>query len=318
METETPCDLCAQNTFERIANRDRDNQLLDTVICNSCGLIRHLDVPSEEDLACFYSGSYREEYNGEKIPGPRRIMRAWLNGERICQQISPALPAGARVLEVGTGIGCTVKVFEKAGFYAEGIDPGGAFLKYSRHHLKTNVTVHSLEDLPVNRHFDVVLLVHVIEHLRSPVTSLKHVASLLKPNGLLYVECPNLRAPFASRSRLFHYAHIHNYVPVTLQQTGAASGFELQQRFGDDQDPNLQMLFRKCDDVALKADPMNAWNTLQDLQKSGFLPYHLRARYVSDRIRKVTSYAREYFRAQTFVETLIKNCSETKTKSRAA
>lgn len=318
METETPCDLCGENAFQRIADRDRDSQLLDTVICMNCGLVRHAKVPSEGDLKRFYSGSYREEYNGEKTPGPRRVMRAWRNGERICRQVSPELPAGAKVLEVGAGIGCTVKVFEQAGFDAEGIDPGGEFLKYSRDQLQANVTICSLEDLRANQDFDAVLLVHVIEHLRSPVRSLKHMAGLLKPDGLLYVECPNLQAPFASRSRLFHYAHIHNYVPSTLRQTGEASGFELRQRFGDDQDPNLQMLFRRNAEVTLMIDPTNAQQTLQDLRNARFVPYHLRTRYFSDRVRKVSSYASEHIRAQAFVQRLVDNCNGAPAESRAA
>ena len=288
------------------------------MICKNCGLVRHADLPTEEDLNKFYSGSYREEYNGEKTPGPRRVMRAWRNGERICQQISSALPAGARVLEVGAGIGCTVKVFEKAGFDSQGIDPGGEFLKYSRDRLQTNVTICSLEDLPQNQDFDAVLLIHVIEHLRSPVTALKHIAGLLKPDGMFYVECPNLQAPFAPRGRLFHYAHIHNYVPETLRQTGEASGFELQQRFGDDQDTNLQMLFRKSAAASVTVAPENVQQTLNDLHKADFLPYHLRTRYVSDRIRKVSSYAREHLKAEGFVKDLVENCHATKSDSRAA
>ncbi|MCH2209846.1 MAG: class I SAM-dependent methyltransferase [Fuerstiella sp.] len=318
MKTETPCDLCNQNTFDRIADCDRNNRPLDTVICTNCGLVRHATVPSDSDLARFYSGSYRQEYNGEKTPGPRRVMRAWLNGERICRQISSAIPAGGKVLEIGAGIGCTVKVFEQAGFRAEGIDPGGEFLTYSRERLQARVNTCSLDDLPATPQFDAVLLVHVIEHLRSPLKSLRHIARLLKPSGLLYIECPNLQAPFASRRRLFHYAHIHNFVPATLQQCGAGSGFGLHGRFGDDQDPNLQMLFRKTSGVILKTDPMNAQRTLQDLRRTDFLPYHLRSRYIIDRVRKVSSYAQEHLHARAFVERLVDHCSESQIRSRAA
>jgi 2-polyprenyl-3-methyl-5-hydroxy-6-metoxy-1,4-benzoquinol methylase len=314
----TACDLCQNDQFQLLAKTDRHRNLLNTVICSNCGLVRHADLPTEEDLDKFYSGRYREEYNGEKTPGPRRVMRAWRNGERICQQISSALPAGAKVLEVGAGIGCTVKVFEKAGFDSQGIDPGSEFLKYSRDCLQANVTICSLEDLPQNQDFDAVLLIHVIEHLRSPVTALKHIASLLKPDGMFYVECPNLQAPFASRGRLFHYAHIHNYVPETLRQTGEAGGFKLQQRFGDEQDPNLQMLFRKSADVTATAAAENVQQTLNDLHKADFLPYHLRTRYISDRIRQVSSYVQEHLKAQGFVKDLVENCNATKLESRAA
>ena len=112
------CDLCSGSKFEIIANKDRHGESLETAMCASCGLVRHAHVPSEEELHEFYSTTYREDYNGERSPGPRRIMRAWNNGERICKQITPFLKGESRVLEVGAGIGCTVKVFDRAGFDA--------------------------------------------------------------------------------------------------------------------------------------------------------------------------------------------------------
>lgn len=304
------CDLCEQTEFQQISESDRHGQPLKTVVCRNCGLVRHAVVPTEEELQQFYSTSYREEYNGERTPGARRIMRAWNNGERICRQVAPLLESGSRVLEVGAGIGCTVKVFEKAGFAAEGIDPGGEFLKFSRDQLHTNVQVCSLADIPQNHQYDAVLLVHVIEHLRSPKQALQQIAGLIRPGGMFYVECPNLQAPFARRSQLFHTAHIHNYTPATLQMLGEAAGFRLRKCFGDDQDPNLQMLFQHSADQQLCVDTENYHRTLDDLGRTDPVPYHLRVRYVTDRIRKLGSYANELFQARAFVEDLIRECHE--------
>lgn len=303
------CDLCNATAFETLAEIDRHGSRLDTAVCTSCGLVRHAQVPTEEELQQFYSTTYREDYNGECTPGPRRIMRAWKNGQRICKQVSPLLENGSRILEVGAGIGCTVKVFEKAGFSAEGIDPGGEFLKFSRDKLNADVQIRNLYDLPKQRSFDAVLLVHVIEHLRSPREAFEHIAGLIKPGGMFYVECPNLQAPFARRSKLFHSAHIHNYVPSTLQMLGESCGFRLRKKFGDDQDPNLQMLFQHSGQPQLTIEAGNFQRTLQDLNRSNPLPYHLRWRYVSDRVAKLTSYASEHLQARSFVEDLIRECA---------
>lgn len=304
-----PCDLCNNETFDLVGTRDRHGEALDTAICKTCGLVRHSVVPTEAELQQFYSTTYREDYNGESIPGPRRIMRAWVNGERICRQVSPLLEQNSRVLEVGAGIGCTVKVFEDNGFAAEGIDPGGEFLKYSRDKLSANVTIRNLYELPQQSDYNAVLLVHVIEHLRSPKQALQHIAGLLQPGGMFYVECPNLQAPFARRSRLFHSAHIHNFVPSTLQMLAESCGFRLRKRFGDDQDPNLQMLFQHSGDCSLSIDESNYNRTKKDLSRSDFVPYHLRTRYVTDRVRKVAGYAREHLSARTFVNGLVNRCS---------
>ncbi|MEZ6060416.1 MAG: class I SAM-dependent methyltransferase [Planctomycetaceae bacterium] len=308
METSTPCDLCQQNDFATVADRDRHGRPLLTAICRHCGLVRHATVPTESELQQFYSTIYREEYNGERTPGPRRVMRAWNNGERICGQVAPLLPRNARVLEVGAGIGCTVKVFERAGFRAEGIDPGGEFLKFSRDQLHTNVRICNLYDLQPQHQYDAVLLVHVIEHLRSPSTAVKQIAGLLKPGGMLYVECPNLQAPFARRSQLFHAAHIFNFVPETLQCLAQACGFRLRKRFGDQQDVNLQMLFQHTGECRLDIDSRVCGETVEGLNRANPVPYHLRWRYLTERFQKVAGYAREHLSSKTFVSDLIEEC----------
>jgi 2-polyprenyl-3-methyl-5-hydroxy-6-metoxy-1,4-benzoquinol methylase len=316
--TSAPCDLCEGTSFREIADTDRHGQPLATVACEKCGLVRHAKLPTEAELTAFYSKDYRKAYNGESTPGARRIMRAWNNGERICDQIGSQLKPGGRLLEVGAGIGCTVKVFEKAGFQAEGIDPGGEFLQFSMKNLNAKVRVQTLDDLQGQNTFDTILLVHVIEHLRSPLAALRKIGSLLKPGGMFYVECPNLQAPFARRSQLFHFAHIHNFVPSTLQMMAEASGFELVQRFGDERDPNLQMLFRHTGNCRLQIDSRNFQRTIDQLRRADFVPYFSRPRYVLDRIRKVAGYAREHLQAKAFVDGLIEECrKETSARSSA-
>jgi 2-polyprenyl-3-methyl-5-hydroxy-6-metoxy-1,4-benzoquinol methylase len=303
------CDLCSNTDFQQIADYDRDGQPLSTVICSSCGLVRHECVPTEEELRQFYSNDYRQTYNGERTPGLRRIMRAWNNGLRIHKQFANYLPARGSVLEIGAGIGCTVKAFERAGFEARGIDPGGEFLSFSHDKLQADVQVGSLYDLPEDNATDSVLLIHVIEHLRSPMTALRKIGSLLKPGGLLYVECPNLAAPFARRSRLFHTAHIHNFVPATLQMLAEAAGYTLQKRFGDDRDTNLQMLFEFTGHCQLTIDAENVSRTIKQLKRADTLPYLARPQYVFDRTVKLASYAKEHLQAKHFVAQVIEECS---------
>lgn len=308
--TSSACDLCGGTDFHELSDTDRRGQPLSTVACKCCGLVRHAVIPTEAELAAFYSTDYRRTYHGEHSPGARRIMRAWKNGERIHRRLAPFLAPNSSLLEVGAGIGCTVRVFENAGFAAEGIDPGEEFLEFSRRALNANVRVDTLDKLPEHSRCDTVLLVHVIEHLRSPRAALQRIGRLLQPGGLLYVECPNLQAPFARRSALFHRAHIHNFVPATLQMMAEACGFRLRHRFGDERDPNLQMLFEFTGICRFQLDEHNFQRTLDQLSRADAMPYFCRLRYVTDRIRKLSSYAAEYLFARSFVRRLTKNYSE--------
>jgi hypothetical protein len=86
-------------------------------------LISHETLPSDAELDAYYARQYRSDYHGEFHPSPHRVLRAWSVGRSILQRLRPFLREGDRVLEIGAGIGCTVKAFDVAGFDAEGIEP---------------------------------------------------------------------------------------------------------------------------------------------------------------------------------------------------
>ena len=236
-------------------------------------------------------------------------MRAWRNGERIYRLLAPSLAPHDEVFEVGAGIGCTVKCFERRGHPASGIEPNHGFQEFSRDRLRAHVAAGNLFHLPPRRSHDVVLLVHVIEHFRSPREALHHIHRLLRPGGRLYVECPNLGAPFTTRGKLFHFAHIHNFTPLTLRMMAQRCGFELEREFSMPREPNLQMLFRRVEQGHLEIDPDSCRQTLSALTRYGTLGYHLRWNYLAPRVAKLASYLRERLVAKRYVARLLRECA---------
>ncbi len=294
------CCLCAGEDFEIVDTRDRRGEPLVTVMCLDCGLMSHRRIPTSDELKQYYEFDYRVDYHGEETPCPRRVMRAWQNGNRILRQLQPIVPASSRVLEIGAGLGCTVRQFQDAGYSAAGIDPGRDFTDYSVSQIGANLTQQSLEDLNCAQRHDVILLVHVIEHMNHPDQSLRRIHRLLPEDGLLYVECPNLDAPVARRSRLFHFAHVYSFTPPTLRMLAELCGFELVRQFGHKRDPNLQMLFRRSASRSLRIRPNTARRTLRRIRMSR-LRYHLRPAYLFERVRKLASYCIEHLVAERFV-----------------
>jgi len=304
------CDLCAGTEFEQIGTRDRHQQPLETVICKTCGLVAHGQIPSDEELARFYATEYRQSYHGEMTPSDRRVMRAWNNGERIFRQLQPHIEPDMEVFEVGAGIGCTVKVFELNGHTSRGIEPGEGFQNYSQQQLLTDVVRGDLFEQPRDKSHELILLVHVIEHFNSPRKALEYIRGMLSDDGLFYVECPNIAAPFARRSKMFHYAHIHNITPASLKMLAESCGFKLEQQFGSQEDPNLQMLFSCSDSTELTIDPDNYRETMQVINAATPLRYHLRPYYFSSRAKKVASYLNEHLTAKQFVANAIQECQK--------
>jgi len=151
IEREQPCDLCLGKCFEIISRRDRRGNDLTTVVCTRCGLVSHLRIPTDEELADYYGKAYRRDYHGEIAPSARRVIRAWNTGQGIFRRVHTFLQPGDRVFEVGAGIGCTVKAFELAGFDASGIEPGEGFHAFSRRRLHARIENKMLGQVPRHR-----------------------------------------------------------------------------------------------------------------------------------------------------------------------
>jgi SAM-dependent methyltransferase len=307
-DSDKRCDLCDGSQFQTVATRDRRGAPLETVVCTTCGLVSHRRIPSDDELADYYAHRYRHDYHGEHVPSDRRVLRAWNNGQRLFHQLWPHVQPTDCILEVGAGIGANVKAFELAGYDACGVDPGIGFARFAQQRLRANVRCAGLWDLPPTPRYDLVLLVHVIEHFSSPRRSLEGVHRLLRPGGRLYVECPNLAAPFARRAKLFHFAHIHNFTPITLAMMAQRCGFQVERQFGHRDDPNLQFLLTRVDVARLVIEPRSFAETLAALGRYNNLTYHLRWNYLWPRVRKLAAYAAEYVTATRRIRRIAELC----------
>lgn len=314
------CELCGGQEFQLIPNNDPRYHPPETGICQHCGLISHMKIPTEQELDDFYTRNYRKDYYGEITPSTQRIYRAWRNGERIYGQVAPFLHTGGQLLEIGAGIGCTVKVFERQGWDASGIEPSDGFQQYSHQKLHARVSAGSLYDLPPAPAYDVALLIHVIEHFCSPRRALEHIHRVLRPGGQLYIECPNIGSPWRwPLDRIFHYAHIYNFTPMTLEGLARRCGFRLVKRFGDDEDADLQMLFEQCEPQPVDmTDHAGYQQTMHGLTRHTAVSFHLQPRYLRRRLSTLYGYLIEGLTAKKVVAEVERESGEAAVTSPSA
>ncbi|MBC8873241.1 MAG: class I SAM-dependent methyltransferase [Planctomycetes bacterium] len=305
------CDLCGQEDFQTIAERDRKGRELKTVACRNCGLVSHASVPTDQELAAYYRRQYRRDYNNEYTPSARRVLREWKRGRRRFELLRQFLSMSDRVFEIGTGIGCNLKPFDLAGFEVAGIEPGEGFRAFARENLHLQVEGGVLADVPQNSRHDLVMLVHVLEHFNSPTTALRHIRGILNPGGRLYVEVPNLGAPHAAPGKLFHYAHIYNFTPTTLATAARASGFEVEKVLSDPRDKNLSMLLSAGNGFKLEVDRASYRKTVEAVTRFSTITYHLRWRYLRDRVLSVRDLFTGKFGAQKQLAELLELSNRT-------
>lgn len=310
----TSCDLCKGTSFDLISDTDRLSLPLRTVICRRCGLISHEQVPSDEELDEYYSLQYRQDYHGEILPKPHRVLRAWKGGQWLLNRLRRYVPDGSRVCEVGAGIGCTVKVFELAGYESEGIEPGQGFHQFAAESLRANIERRTLFDLPPEPTYDFLLLVHVIEHFNSPRRALTHIKQLLRPGGQVYVECPNIGAPHAAPGRQFHFAHIYNFTPQTLVLMAESCGLSTVARLSDERSGVLRYIFAPTRRVPVPRFESAYDNAIRSLQQQTAWKYHLRPGYLMQRVTRDVRFVSHRTLAGWRVQRLVQRCQRTSRK----
>jgi SAM-dependent methyltransferase len=146
--------------------------------CAKCGVATTSPWPSDEQLGAAYAVWYRPQGGRFSGLGDKVLART---RSTLASRLNKVLPAGP-VLDVGAGDGTLVGAFRKQGREAVGVDP---YYEGSSPHIRRA----ELED--ITGEWSAVVFWHSLEHVRRPVRSLRHAASLVAPGGMLVVAVPN-------------------------------------------------------------------------------------------------------------------------------
>ena len=101
---------------------------------------------------------------------------------------------GKSVLDVGTGSGLLLHLAREDGYEVEGTD----LSKHVSETLpaKTGIPVHhgTIEDIAFERGYDIVTMLHVLEHTTDPLSTINRAKQVLNPGGFIMVVVPNYRS----------------------------------------------------------------------------------------------------------------------------
>jgi len=114
-----------------------------------------------------------------------------------------------------------------------GVDLSQQAAETAKKNFGIDIHVGELEEIPFPPNtFDYINMSHVLEHVTSPVDTLRKVKELLKPDGVVYAEVPNYESFSRRLSKEYWFnldtpRHLFMFSPQTLDQVFQESGLKV-------------------------------------------------------------------------------------------
>jgi 2-polyprenyl-3-methyl-5-hydroxy-6-metoxy-1,4-benzoquinol methylase len=208
------------------------------MVCNHCGLLQTAPVPKYRELKYLYETYYNFGNVGENIY--TNLRRFFFNSSAykfwtaLDGDISFYMNRGrGRLLDVGCNEGRALSIYRQNGFDPEGIEIN----KVAAYEAKDKgfiVYLEPLETFQPTQLYEIVVLSNVIEHSLDPKVMLYHVNRILKPEGQIWISCPNVnswqRKLFGRYWINWHVPfHIIHFSQKNLTNILKETGFEIQE-----------------------------------------------------------------------------------------
>jgi SAM-dependent methyltransferase len=203
-------------------------------LCVQCGLEQLFPRPAPAQLKSLYERYYN--FSGE-CGTVYTTLREWFFSSflyrlwiRLDEDISfHTRTGGGRLLDIGCNEGRTLENYARNGFQAEGAELNETAAAVAR---EAGFTVFTgqLDDFMPALPYDVAVLSNVLEHALDPKAMLLSARRLLKPEGEVWISCPNrqswLRPVFGRLWINWHVPfHITHFSATALRDLLEASGF---------------------------------------------------------------------------------------------
>jgi len=185
---EKNCNLCHGHKSKYLFSVHSFN----VVRCLDCGLAYLNPMPYPDDAAGLYTVDYYRSKDAEEdaplgYPDYLELQEHHtFVADELLRPLGDIKPG--TVLDVGCGMGTMLGRFRELGWEAYGIDVSAYATDYARDELGLKVFTGAVEEAELpESFFDLVTVVHVIEHLPDPRSTLETLHRLLKPGGVIVV-----------------------------------------------------------------------------------------------------------------------------------
>lgn len=238
-----PCPVCSNSNDARLLYL-ADAKKVRRFRCLDCDCIYFGDEPP-------YNPTYDLAYNMEFFR-PGDIQKAGIMA-KVISEILEVHFKDPLILEIGTGNGLTVFNLMLLGYRVWGLDLDPNLVSYLNHKLRISVMAKDFLDYKSDVKWDFLYSSHVIEHFPDPWKFMDKAWEILKPGGLLLLECPNTDFYAHTEGQWHHFDTRDPYEHQTLLSTKA-----------------VETLIRKSDFDLLLLDSFQQYQSLRALMKKPY------------------------------------------------
>ena len=122
-----------------------------------------------------------------------------------------------KILDIGSGLGIFPYKMKKKNYNITGLDPDIKSCLHIKKNLKIKCIHGDFLKISIKEKFNMITLNKVIEHVSDPTKMLNKAKKVLKKNGLIYIEVPDIKASIKGKNREeFHIDHLHVFSKNSL------------------------------------------------------------------------------------------------------
>jgi 2-polyprenyl-3-methyl-5-hydroxy-6-metoxy-1,4-benzoquinol methylase len=214
------CPICGNGDFEILFKQKFASVAgvsfldgYDVVSCNKCGFVYASNIPDQKYFDIYYINSNKYEH---EIEQPDTITGRYDN---ILKEILRfANDTALSIVDVGCARSEILRLLQNNGFSdLTGIDPSIKNINYLK---KKNIEgiQGAIGTIDINRQYDIVLFLSVLEHIQDVNTALDVLYRLVADDGMLVVNVPNIEYPMDKELPFqeFSREHINYFTPTSL------------------------------------------------------------------------------------------------------
>ena len=170
----------------------------DNVWCTACGLAWNQSMMNDGELAEFYAGYTKKtasEDEDDLLFGDSAADVQTLTDSQAQFLAAHVSRTSGEALDIGCGKGAFLRAFHRLrpGWRCAGVEPSTEEAALARRETPFEIHEGMFGDVPLGRgRFDLVTIMHVLEHVSRPSAVVQQIRDILAPGGLLFVEVPNV------------------------------------------------------------------------------------------------------------------------------